>query len=94
MVKYALVQNKKYVFYKSKDIKTGTYSDEIVIQVLKGVNVFLDILCKYDDNFWLFNVYTPDGSVCKNVYGIPHVLGDIRLHNEQELYDGRFNVFS
>lgn len=93
LVRYTLKDNKEHVFYQKKNESNlvNKYTEEVIIHLPKGKTAFLDILEKYSDNFWLYNIYNWDGGVYLRVYGIPHLLGDIILFNQSELYDGRFN---
>lgn len=93
-VRYKLQDNKEHIFYsvRLEDNVCIKYTKEVVVSVPKGKNTFVDIVEKYQDNFWMFSIYNHDGEVWTRVYGIPHITGNLLIHNEEELFDGRFNM--
>ena len=68
-------------------VQIGTVED-----VFEKPTVFVDILDKPSASIWKFKLYLSDGTVVKECYGIPHLLGHLVLHNANELFDGRFNA--
>ncbi len=93
-VNYTLATDKKYMFFTSKNnSKEEAYSGFFTIEVKKDDIVFIDIVNQFKNDLWEFNIYMPNGDIHNNVYGIPHVTGDLIIKHitDEDLLDGRFN---
>ena len=79
-------------YFIGNDFTIGESEDlKVTTRVTVKDRVFLDIKETLGNHVLRINVYLEDGSVVKDAYYL-NVSGDIRLQNENLLFDGRFNI--
>lgn len=85
-VRYILDEKMQYAFY---DIE---FNDRIYLNIIKDKHIFVNIIEWNDDKHYVkVKLILPNGAVYDNVY-LPTFLDPIKLLNQRELFDGRFNI--